>query len=476
MTSPSIARCVRASILAAVSAACGLAQAQPLPATCSGAPVTYRPYGMSEFTPAMVGTPMLRHTLAGANSRCNDGSQAVMYVRPANAYYSGPQLPAAARKPERWVIYFEGGGGCQDPDACLARWCSSPGTRVFERAAKMSTLGAFDATGGGSGIFSRNPAVNDFAGYNQVWLYYCSSDNWIGSNTLTGVAPSAGAPYDIEFQGEAIVNDAFAQLALGGVGGDAGPAATYYATTLPALSTAEEVVLAGESAGGGGLRHHLDRLRGFIHTQAPGARVVGLIDAGLPPALWTPAINWAASPFLDYDDYLTNAVGSGLAFWGADPSALDASCQAPGYAAAHNAIGVHPEICADTTYTLLNHITTPFFVRMDIGDTLADDRYAGYAFYPSGQAYHAALFNQLVALAGSAGGLEPFTAAPRVYGPQCGQHVALMTSNGFFAHHVSPAGNTFHDLFETWLHGGGLSSQIQQDFNPTPVYTPSFCP
>ncbi len=459
-----------------LAAVTGAASAQPLPAVCANGPVNYRPYGQTQFTPAMSGTPMLRHTLGGANSVCNDGSQAVMYVRPATAYYSGPQLPPAAVKNERWVIFFEGGGGCQDPDACLARWCHTPGTRVFERAAKMSTLGAYDATTGGSGIFSRNAALNDFAGYNQVWLYYCSSDNWIGSNSLAGVTPTAGAPYDVEFQGEAIVNDAFAELAAGGVRGDPVPAATYYFDALPALSTAEEVVLVGESAGGGGLRHHLDRLRAFVLSQAPGARVVGLVDAGVAPALWNPAVNWAASPFADYDDYLTTAVGSALGFWGVDPSALDASCQAPGYAAAHNAVGVHPEICGDTTYTLFNHITTPFFLRMDIGDTLADDRYADYAFYPSGAAYHSVLFNQLTGLASSAGGLEPFGAPPRVYGPFCRQHVAATTTNGFFAHHVNPMGNTFHDLFETWLHAGGLASQIQQDFDPTAAYTSSFCP
>jgi hypothetical protein len=451
------------------------ASAQPLPAVCSNGPVTYAPFGQVEFNVGDLGTPMLRRTLGGANSRCNDGSQAVMYIRPALAYYSGPQLPPAAVKAERWIIYFEGGGGCHDADSCLARWCSLPGTSIFERAGKMSTLGAHEAITGGPGLFSRNAAINAFAGYNQVWLYYCSSDNWIGSNALN-VTPTAGPSYDIEFQGEAIVNDAMALLAAGGVGGDAGPAGDFYNTTLPALSTAELVLFAGDSAGGGGARHHLDRLRDFVRTQAPGARVAGVIDAGAAPALWNPAINWAASPWADYDDYLNTQVAASLSLWGVNASALDASCQLPGYAAAHNAVGVHPTICGDTTYTLLNHITTPFFLRMDIGDPLADDKYFDFAFYPSGQAYHAALFNQLTALAASAGGLEPFGALPRVYGPFCRQHVAMMNSNGFFVHHVNPVGASFHDLLNGWLFGLGGANQIQVDANPTPVYTSSFCP
>lgn len=476
MTAAATARLVRASTLAVLASVCAQAQAQPLPAVCANGPVTYAPYGVARFDPGDIGTPMLRHTLTGAAARCNDGSQAVMYIRPADAYYSGAQLPQNAIERERWVIFFEGGGGCQNTDDCLARWCSAPGTQAFARAGKMSTLGAYDAIAGAGGLLSRNAAANAFAGYNQVRIYYCSSDNWIGSTSHTGLAPSTGPTYDIEFQGEAIVNQVFAELAAGGVGADAGPAALFYNTRLPALSTAEEVVLAGESAGGGGLRHHVDRLRDFIHTQAPGARVAALVDAGAAPALWRPAINWAASPYANYAGYLTGAVASAQAFWGVDPSALDASCQAPGFAAAHNAVGVHPGICADTTYTLLNHITTPFFLRMDISDPLADDRYVDWALFPSGQAYRAALFNQLVALAGSAGGLEPFGAAPRVYGPNCGQHVAVLTNPGFFVHHVSPAGTSFHDLFDTWLHPAGGASEIQQDFNPTPVYTPSVCP
>ncbi len=142
----------------------------------------------------------------------------------------------------------------------------------------------------------------------------------------------------------------------------------------------------------------------------------------------------------------------------------------------HNALGSHPEICGDTTYTLFNHITTPFFLRMDIGDPLADDRYVDWTLLPSGEAYHLALHDQLVALSASAGGLEPFVVPPRVYAPYCRQHVAVLTNDGFFQHHVSPAGNTFHDLFESWLHPSGGASEVQQDFNPTPLYSPSFCP
>ncbi len=190
---------------------------------CANGGPNLAPFNMQEFVPADVGTPMLKTTFAGPDSRCNDGTPAVMYIRPASAHYSGPTLPAGVAETEKWVILFLGGGGCADEDACWDRWCGLTG---YDRAGKMSTAGAYDAIFGLQGMFKRNPAINAYAGYNQVVLYYCSSDNWIGSEVHQPAVTSGGVAYDIEFNGEAIVRDAFATLLAGSVGADAGPAAT----------------------------------------------------------------------------------------------------------------------------------------------------------------------------------------------------------------------------------------------------------
>lgn len=474
------AACRTASILAfaACSLAAATAGAQPLPSVCAnpiGGP-NYQPFGMSEFLPGDIGTPMLRHTLPGPDSKCNDSTQAVMYIRPASAWYSGPQLPQLF--PERWVIVFHGGGGCGDPDSCLDRWCGFSG---FDRAGKMSTLGAYDAIPGAQGILSRNWFLSDFAGYNHVLLNYCSSDNWVGSASLTGVMPSAGAPYAIEFQGEAIVNDAFTQL-LAGVGPDPGPAATFWNDVLPSLRTAEQVVLVGESAGGGGLRHHLDRLDAWLRTEifAPEVEIYGVVDAGMTPGLWDPAITWGLTPTApaSYPDYLLTLVADRHLFWGTDATAIDGSCQLGAYAAAHNAVGVHPEICYDTTYTLLNHVTTPFFARQDIHDTLGDDRYVDWLLYPSGADFTAAQAAQLMYTATFSGGLEPISFTPGVSGTHCRQHVNVLTGDFFTDTPNFPAGwpapLPFHDLLSNWIFGGP-SRQVQPDLNAGPIYTPSNC-
>lgn len=453
------------------------AAAQPLPAACPNGGPNYAPFGLANFTPLDVGTPMLRYTLPGVDSTCNDGSPAILYLRPATAYYTGPLLPVQDQHPDRWVIVFHGGGGCGTPDECLERWCGIPG---FDRAGKMSTLGAYDAVTP-TGILGRNPAVNDFAGYNQVLLNYCSSDNWVGSASLSGVVPAAGPSYDIEFQGEAIVNDAFTQL-LAGVAPDAGPAGTFWSDALPSLADAEEIVLVGESAGGGGLRHHLDRLEARLRSQLtdPAAPIVGVVDAGMTPGLWDPAISWAAatSP-ASYADYLQNWAAAAHAFWGTANTAIDASCLDPAWTAAHNAVGSHPEICFDTAYTLLNHITTPFFSRQDIDDPLGNDRYATWALYPGPAAFTAAQANQLFLTATFAGGLEQIGFTPGVSGTHCQQHVTVLTGD-FYTDTTAvppawPVPLSFHDLLSNWLAGAGATQQVQPDLNLGPVYTPSNC-
>ena len=451
------------------------ASAQALPAACPNGGPDYAPFGVSEFQPVDIGTPMLRHTLSGPNSTCNDGSPAVMYLRPATAYYSGPQLPPNAQEPERWVIFFDGGGGCGTEDECLQRWCGISG---FNTAGKMSSLGAYDAIPGATGIFNRNPAVNAFAGYNQVLLSYCSSDNWIGSESHASLAPSSGPTYDIEFQGEAIVLDAFDTL-VAGAAPDSAIAQQYWNDVMPTLLSAEEIVLVGESAGGGGLRHHVDRIRDWLLGQmAPETRIVAVVDAGAPVGLFGSAIDWSdpSSP-ASYTDYLMSQVEPRVRdFWGAEDSALDASCLDPAWTAAHNAVGSHPQICLDTTYTLFEHITTPLFLRQDINDTLARERYADWALVPNLPTFWALQFSQNAALPGWAA-LEPPLQPHGVFGPRCNQHVSVLT-NDFYTHTVTPAAGalSFHDLVVNWMAGAAPTTQIQVDAIAGPMYSASFCP
>jgi hypothetical protein len=440
--------------------------------------------------------PMLRRTVdpvAYPNARCNDGSPAVLYFRPANA------LNPAAPPSTRWLIFFDGGGGCQDADSCLlTRWCSG-GTAPFDRAGKMSSRGTPPAIRSPGGIF-KVPApagfVNEFATYNEVLVHYCSSDNWTGSADHKGLAASNGTNFSIVFRGEAIVNAVVDLLKNGTTAGDPGTA-RYYATPLPDLLDATEILIGGESAGTG-VRNHLDRLRDQLETEiaaAGGAATVrGVFDAGFTPDLSDPGIDWSDSYSPgDYDDYLVHEVQPVTrTFRGTDDSALDQSCLTGGFDAVHNALSGdpvrigHPQACYDGTYIQLQHVTTPVFVRQDINDTLGRDKYVAWKLFPTLlDDYWAATHDQLVDFAAytpAAGGLEPPLAAPGVMGPNCGQHVAIQTNNGFFRHTVTgpayPTPLSFHDLLVNWLAGLGGSDtvQIQEDNLGPGAYSASFCP
>jgi hypothetical protein len=480
------------ALLIATVLGCGAASAQPLaPALCpAGSPFNLGTT-FATFAPGMPGIPLLRRTIAVAGATCNDGSPAVMYIRPANAAYGGNPIVNPSSK---WVIFLDGGGGCQDADSCLLeRWCGAGG-QIFDRAGKMSSLGAAQAIRSPGGIFELSPPsplVNHFADYNHVLVHYCSSDNWIGSGDKASIVTSTGVAYDIHFHGEAIVNAVFATLQAAATTADAAPAANFYATALPDLRDASEIILAGESAGGGGMRHHLDRLREDVIAPVatnPNVVVRGLIDAGAPPFMGGATLTYgAAGAPVNYHDMLVNfdePVVRG--FWEADDSALDQSCLDAAWTPWHIAAGGHPQVCYDTTYTLLNHITTPVFLRQDINDPLGKTRYVTWALFPTPDDFWSATFNQQT-LFGSytpaLGGLEPPLASPGVQSPNCGLHVAVQTNKGFFRHTVvGPAplvGLSFHDLFVNWLNGlapGTSTIQIQTDNLGAGAYSASFCP
>jgi hypothetical protein len=211
-----------------------------------------------------------------------------------------------------------------------------------------------------------------------------------------------------------------------------------------------------------------------------------VLDAAFPPDKSDdPAIIWPATTPTDYADYLLNVSEPvWRTFWGADDSALDQSCLDPAWMADHALIGSHPQVCYDTTYTQLNHITTPVFTRMDIDDPLGQQQYTFFHLYPAIDDYWAAQYDQLHTLAtytSAAGGLEAPDDAPGVQGPKCHRHVAIQTDDGFYRHAVSNpgvAGLPFYDLLVSWLAspGGANTVQIQDDLAGIGSYTWSFCP
>lgn len=415
---------------------------------------------------------------------CNDGSGAVFYVR----RYSNE----ADRN--KWHIHLQGGGGCQDGQSCAERWCSA---ETNFGADKMSTtFKPLPAAIRGDGIFNQDPR-NNFAGWNQVLLYYCTSDNWSG--TARNVQLSATGPggntiqYRIHFEGANIV-DAVIKMLQRSPGGQA---VTYQnaereTITMPDLDTATHVLFSGTSAGSGGVRHHADRLgqilrQDNVQCQSGGSCPLvyrAVIDAGYGPKFedlnYANFVGCLNAPFLcDYTALMQhqwNDVSMGLYNARVDQSCVEW----------HKANQPGTEYkCADTDHVMENHITTPYFVRADLQDELKRDNFVEAGFGTEddfGQATYDQLLNlpnlDSFAEEGSLmSGGSPL-ATPGIFGPQCTQHVGLTDNQAFFNVKVLSGGVLYsaHDVLWKWWTGQQPQQVIYPYTGPGPAPTCSSTP
>ena len=431
--------------------------------TCATSPN----FGLVDLTEwaAGMGTPLLKATVPDAEAICNDGTPAVIYIRPANAQQAGEIQDGTVDPSNSWWIHFVGGGTCEDTESCYRRWCSLD-PEPFSRAGKMSSAGTPDAVVDG-GPFYRDPTMNDFAGWNHVILYYCSSDMWAGSATHQSVETSDANTFDIAFRGEAIVNAVFNWLLGTTVGPDPGLPSHFWNQTLPKLSDAEEVLLGGSSAGGGGVRFHADRLAALLGNN--GTRVEAVIDAGFPATLDDPGwTGWNAGSPGDYEGVLDEVVmPSHRGYLGQSSSATDASCLTSPYAVWMSATPPdRPEReCFDPGVLLEQHVETPFFVRMNLNDELPIGRYLNWGLVASVDDYIQANYDELL-------GLPTVSASSDVgvLGQVCGvgNHVALTNNQGFYGTQVRLNTATppltdpsFHDLLSDWYFSGATVLSLQ---------------
>ena len=313
-----------------------------------------------------------------------------MYVRPANAAVAGNPIIAPTRK---WLILFDGGGGCQNADDCLwTRWCSGSGRvppGILDRAGKMSSRGAIPAMRSPGGILKvPAPAGQEqFERYNQIWVHYCTSDNGVGSDDKTGVAPvnqpaGAAVTYDISFQGEAIVNAVIDTLLQGAATPD--PAADCYDTRLPDIHDATEILIGGRVR----RRQHRPQssrsARRLADHRDPGRRRPRGARRRVPARQERRSRDHLAGDDADRLCRLpAERLGAGLAHvLGRRRLRARSVVSRSAWAADHALIGSHPQVCYDTIYTQLNHVTTPVFTRMDIDDPLGQQQYAFFDLYP----------------------------------------------------------------------------------------------
>lgn len=372
------------------------------------------------------GGDLKKVTLTGANALCNDGSPGVLYIRAASSPTSAGQ----------WVFHFQGGGECVGSDpACIERWC---GRQASYDAAKMSSK--FSPPGmPGNGILLRDPK-NSFGDANQVFFYYCSSDNWASrkSDYTLDDTTKPGAKLRLHFRGRSIIEDAVQRLMTTEVVSDDG------SQQLPKLATASLLLATGSSGGSGAVMANGDWLASLFDPAKTAVRLV--LDASLFPQfdhVTNGKVRDAVrDQFIAQSGWLTST-----------DAHVDQSC-----ASAHQ--GADLWQCDWNPHVRLNHLTTPFFQRADLGDPNASQSFeaagASKMEFASWQRTTSMSVPDVVA---SAEEKSSIVRRPGIYSPACGQHVALTNNDWFFTATVKDSGGkplSFHDALRAWVDGADV--------------------
>ena len=310
------------------------------------------------------------------NARCNDDTQAVYYLRGAGA--------DGAVSGRKWLIFLHGGGSCSTDEACAERWFdpdASPDGFIGYHGNMTASTGVsqnFNGEGlldfdGVDGL--ADPGSNPFGGFNRIMVPYCSSDTYAGRNTTSRVVdygafvgkqvtigdktttitnPAGYAPLTrIRFSGGFIVDAVIDLVMNGGVKTGRKTGNEGNQKTDPPASAEDEVVLAGSSAGAGGVVRNLDRVAKAVAAAAPNVRFYGITDAGndvgiIADASITGDGNRAAAEF-----------------WGAAAASdLDETCLAANPLATSNR-------CFNSAVVLRNHLETPHYVIQNAYDVVA---------------------------------------------------------------------------------------------------------
>ena len=382
------------------------------------------------------GSELSRYTLADPEAVCNDGTRAVMYVRAATS-------EALANV---WSIHLQGGGGCGSYLSCALRWC---GLDYYD-SSKMSSRD-LPLNIAGFGVYDDADA-NQLAGANQVFFYYCSSDAWRGQGSgaydpgdleipedlPAGVeVPDELPSYTMFRRGHTILASGLDELQEGLIAQDG--------EALPPLDDAEIVLLNGTSGGSNGGRANADYVRARL--SAHGTDVLAVFDAAhVPLAAHLPGPYGSA-----LDAYKEQAWQQSLDT--EDLPFMDETCWDAWGGTADE------QRCYDDDYVMMNHITTPFFVRQDLRDIGGASEVIGLP-EDEHEAAVVAMFGALADIQSTAVEGAEIAVAPGAYGPNCSQHVALESTQWWALAAVDDGFGTewsFQQAVIAWYQGDAVA-------------------
>lgn len=384
------------------------------------------------------GVDLTRYTIDTSkfpNAVCNDGTPGVFYYAPAS------------REDDRnkWFIFLQGGGGCNDGQSCAERWCSVNTNYGMDKMTSSLTKPMIR----GDGFLGPYPE-NRFGTWNRVLIFYCSSDTWSGTTSGEHSA-SAGATtvtFTLQFRGSQIIDAVLDTLR------NAAPAPRLRAVrhslkedatvAWPDLDNATHVLFAGSSAGGIGARTNADRVGAKL--RATNAHLVDyrvLFDASESPEAekrdWTRTTYCAKDPAgCTFATFYQGLYAHSQATFGAR---RDESCLA--FHAASNT----QFYCEDSGHVTLYHVTTPFFIHQDLQDPQVGGDYVEAGFGNMID-YGTKLEADLRSLPTPE---EPRGATPGIFAPQCTDHESVTKDSAVYD--VKIDGVSYYDAVWNWWSG-----------------------
>jgi len=187
---------------------------------------------------------------------CNDGCPYAYYVR-----------DGVGAKRDNWLIFFKGGGMCTSDEECAPRWLEK-NTYMTQQSPSFTPTNGDNQSAKKHGILSRHPD-NGFNEWTHVYLHYCSSDFFAGDTKADD------DKLGLAFRGATITNAVVAELMAG------------IDESLPKLADANNVLIAGGSAGAAGVRAQMDRIATTIWAGQSGdkATIKGFPDAAFGPPI-----------------------------------------------------------------------------------------------------------------------------------------------------------------------------------------------
>ncbi len=398
---------------------------------------------------------------------CADGTPAVFYVRSARD----------AQHRDDWVVYLQGGGSCDSGEDCHARWLGQDGNFGANKLSSRFAPAGGIASGGIESVDARNP----FAAWNHVFVYYCSSDGWAGqARDARASTVHAGVPtdYRINFLGARIIDAVFDQL-RGGNGVLTYAASNGTRQSMPDLDRARNVLFAGSSAGGSGVRSNADRIGALLRREHLGCgpscalRYAAVLDGSY--GLGTESLGHAGSRVCGPLVAATCSYEQSMRRRWFDVLLDFRDGLADGSCVAHHLPLGDEWRCADGAHVLEHHLLTPFFVRSDLQDSLVMGNTIEAGFSYQGTPLDRTLYGlleegQLRALTTLAArseearlpsALEP----PGAFGPQCGDHETLRSNEPTFRRSIVDANGTAHQMLSSlseWLAGRGPVNIVQR--------------